>query len=42
MSLSGFSYGEVKFGSKTNSIITTLSVDTEADQRAIKNGYYGN
>jgi len=42
MRFSGFSYGEVRFGSRTNSVLTTLSADTEADKRAIKKGYYGN
>ncbi len=38
MRLSGFSYFEVKNGSELNE----LYFDSKADQRAIKNGYYGN
>ncbi|MBS3993969.1 MAG: hypothetical protein KGZ87_09655 [Bacteroidetes bacterium] len=38
MSLSGFSYGEVRFGSQANE----LGRDSDADQRAIKNGFNGN
>jgi|GEM_PF-1931933 len=38
MRMSGFSYWEVKHGSQLNEAYG----DSEADQRAIKNGYYGN
>ena len=41
MRFSGFSYGEVRFGSKANSIFTLDGFDSEADQRAIKNGFNG-
>ncbi|HEX8574853.1 MAG TPA: RHS repeat-associated core domain-containing protein [Flavobacterium sp.] len=39
MSFNNFSYGEVKFGSRMNSIFTLNGFDTDADQRAIKNGF---
>ncbi|PQJ80278.1 DUF6443 domain-containing protein [Polaribacter porphyrae] len=35
MGISGFSYGEIKFGSQANEVFT----DTAADQKAIKNGF---
>ena len=35
MRMSGFSYGEIRFGSQVNEAFT----DTNADQRAIKNGF---
>lgn len=38
MRISGFSYGEARFGSQANE----LGQDTEADQRAIKNAFDGN
>ena len=38
MRFSGFSYGEVRFGSQANETFN----DSEADQRAIKNGFNGN
>ena len=41
MRMSGFSYGEVIFGSNANEL-TSLSLDSDADQRAIKNGFNGN
>ncbi|WP_304505301.1 RHS repeat-associated core domain-containing protein, partial [Aquimarina sp. RZ0] len=41
MGMSGFSYAEVIFGSNANEL-TSFSLDSDADQRAIKNGFNGN
>ncbi len=38
MSISGFPYHEVKVGSEANEVFS----DSDADQRAIKKGFYGN
>ncbi|WP_157766220.1 DUF6443 domain-containing protein [Aquimarina aggregata] len=38
MGMSGFSYGEIRFGSKANE----FGFDSEADQSAIKKGFFGN
>ncbi len=39
MSFNNFSYKEVEWGSKINSIISLNGFDTASDQRAIKNGF---
>ncbi len=39
MKLNGFTLGETRTGAHANSIFTSLSIDTSADQRSIKNGF---